>query len=82
MEKVQTEILKKAVGKGPCFMTAKMKREDCIGCGKCEYVCPEVFRLAEDGYAKIIRESVPKEALFSAVEAQDECPASVIRIDK
>lgn len=38
--------------------------------------------MAEDGYAKIIRESVPKEAEHSAVEASDECPVEIIIIEK
>lgn len=38
--------------------------------------------MAEDGFAKVIREQVPKEARRSAVAARDECPVSVISIEK
>ncbi len=38
--------------------------------------------MAEDGYAKVIRESVPKEAEHSSVEASDECPVGTISIEK
>ena len=63
-------------------MTAQLDRKDCIGCGLCTYTCPEVFRMAEDGFAQVIREHVPKEAERSAVAARDECPVSVIAILK
>lgn len=38
--------------------------------------------MAEDGFAKVIREHVPKEAQRSVVAARDECPVSVISIEK
>ena len=63
-------------------MTAHLDRVNCIGCGLCANTCPEVFRMAEDGFAKVIREQVPKEARRSAVAARDECPVSVISIEK
>ncbi len=63
-------------------MPAKLDRENCIGCGLCTSIGPEVFRMEADGFARVIRESVPGEAAHSAVEAQDECPASVISIEK
>jgi ferredoxin len=63
-------------------MKAKLNRENCIGCGLCGNICPEVFRMAEDGYAKVIRESVPKEAERSSVEACDVCPVGTILIEK
>lgn len=63
-------------------MKAKLIRNNCIGCGLCGTICPEVFRIAEDGYAKIIRESVPKEAEHSVLEASDECPVGTIFIEK
>lgn len=61
-------------------MTAQLDRSNCIGCGLCTYTCPEVFRMEEDGFARVIREHVPKEAERSAVSARDECPVSVISI--
>lgn len=63
-------------------MTAFLDRSGCIGCGLCANICPEVFRMAPDGYATIIRGTVPKEAENSSIEARDECPVSVISIEK
>ena len=67
--------------KGP-FMTAQLDRKSCIGCGLCANTCPEVFRMADDGFAKIIRKQVPKEAERSVLVARDECPVSVISVQK
>lgn len=61
---------------------AQLDRVNCIGCGLCSYTCPEVFRMAEDGFAKVIRERVPREAERSAIAARDECPVSVIVVSK
>lgn len=61
-------------------MVALLDRKDCIGCGFCAYTCPEVFKIADDGFAKIIRKHVPKEAERSILAAMDRCPVSVIFI--
>lgn len=63
-------------------MTAYLNRKDCIGCGLCAYTCPEVFRMGPDGFAKVIREHVPREAERSILVARDECPVSVITVTK
>lgn len=62
-------------------MKAKLDRDGCISCGVCPEVCPEVFRMADDGIAEVYREDVPKEAEESAVEAQESCPVSVITVE-
>jgi ferredoxin len=62
-------------------MKAKIDRSGCIGCGLCAETCPEVFRMAEDGLAEAYREEVPAGAEDSAVEAQDNCPVSVITVE-
>ena len=52
--------------------------ENCIGCGLCESVCPEVFSLSDEGVAVAISEDVPEDALESAAEAKSDCPVSAI----
>ena len=52
--------------------------ENCIGCGLCESVCPEVFSLSDEGVAVAISEDVPDAALESAPEAMPDSPVSAI----
>ncbi|NLL78025.1 MAG: ferredoxin [Clostridiales bacterium] len=62
-------------------MTATLDRSGCISCGLCTSICPEVFRMADDGIAEVYQEDVPKELEESAIEAQDGCPVSVIKVE-
>ncbi len=60
-------------------MKAKIDRDGCISCGMCTEICPEVFELADDGLAHVIRqpdESTEKQAK----EAEESCPVQVIEI--
>lgn len=51
--------------------------EECIGCGTCEEICPEVFSLDDDaGIAKVINpEGAPEDKIEEAIEA---CPVECI----
>lgn len=51
---------------------------ECIACGACEEICPEVFKLDENaGYALIINQGG---ADFEKIqEAMDNCPTDCIR---
>lgn len=62
-------------------MKAKLDRDGCISCGLCPSICPEVFRMADDGIAEVYLEEVPVEAEDQAVEAQESCPVSVIKVE-
>lgn len=58
-------------------MTVTIDREGCIGCGLCAEICPEVFRIAEDGLAEAYEG--PTETTADAVaEAAASCPVEVI----
>lgn len=48
--------------------------ENCIECGLCESVCPDVFSLSDEGVAVAISE----DALESAAEAMNDCPVGAI----
>ncbi|MPM25019.1 Ferredoxin [bioreactor metagenome] len=61
-------------------MKATIDREGCISCGLCASTCPEVFRIADDGRAEVCADTVPESAKSKAVEAQDNCPVSVITV--
>ena len=54
--------------------------EDCIGCGLCEGISPEVFHMTDAGVA-VGTDEVPAGAEDSAIEARDACPVSAISVE-
>ena len=62
-------------------MKASIDRPGCIGCGLCPSICPEVFQMADDGLAEVIKEDVPSEVEGAAEEARENCPVSVITVE-
>lgn len=60
-------------------MKAAIDRNGCIGCGACADICPEVFRMADDGLAEVYGE-VSDDNVGTAKEAEDNCPVSVITV--
>ena len=54
----------------------------CIGCGNCEDVCPNVFRLDDDGLARVINEHPGPELYECTREAEDICPVGAITIEE
>lgn len=63
-------------------MQAKINRDGCISCGLCAETCPSVFRMADDGYAEVFVDEVPTEDEDAAIEAQENCPVSVIEVNE
>ncbi len=61
-------------------MKGRINRSGCIGCGICHAVCPEVFEMAEDGFAAVACDTIPPELEGNAEEARDSCPVSVISL--
>ncbi len=60
-------------------MDVIIDRDGCIGCGMCAATCPDVFRLADDGFAEVYNK--PDEEHSALVkEAADNCPVQVIHI--
>jgi ferredoxin len=62
-------------------MKARVDKDGCIACGLCPTICPEVFRMGDDGLAEAYVDSVPPEQEDSAKEAAESCPVSVIHVD-
>ena len=52
--------------------------ENCIACGMCTTVCPEVFSMSDSGFAEAIPGDAPIEAMESAKEAAEGCPVDAI----
>ena len=55
--------------------------QDCISCGRCVEICPEVFEMGED--IAVVKVSViPQEYEDATQEAADECPTSAIVVER
>ncbi len=54
--------------------------EDCIACGRCVEICPEVFEMGQD-IAHTKSSEIAPEYEEATREAGDECPTSAIVID-
>ena len=55
--------------------------EDCIACGRCVEICPEVFEMGED-IAQVTVDQIPKEFENATQQAADECPTSAIIVER
>ena len=49
----------------------------CVGCGLCEQLCPEVFKL-EDGTAKVKAQACSQHNLS---EIASQCPVEAIKVE-
>ena len=54
--------------------------EDCISCGKCVDICPEVFQMGSE-YAEVKLNPVPAEYEEASRQAADDCPTAAIIIE-
>lgn len=52
--------------------------DNCIGCGMCADVCPEIFHITDEGTAQAVENDVDEANVLSGKEAMDGCPASAI----
>jgi ferredoxin len=59
---------------------AAVDADRCAGHGVCVGLCPEVFDLADDGYAFVRLDEVPPDAEQAAQAAADQCPTGAISI--
>lgn len=56
---------------------AKVNAEVCIGCGTCESLCPQVFKI-ENGKSTVISEDCGD---CNCQEIVDSCPVSAITLE-
>lgn len=55
--------------------------DECIACGLCVEVCPEVFKMSDSGeIAEVIVDEVPDANQDSCREAADGCPVDAIEL--
>jgi ferredoxin len=72
-------------------MRIQIDTDECIGCGQCEMMCPEVFEMLESGFAHVIDneqandpglepEKLEEKIQEKIVETVELCPVSAISI--
>jgi ferredoxin len=55
--------------------------EECVSCGLCVDICPDVFEMGEE-LAQVKMASVPAQFEKAVQQAADECPVSAIVIEQ
>lgn len=60
------------------MMKVFVDKNTCIGCGVCEGVCPELFKMDDEGKAEAL---APETEAACAQDAADSCPVQAIKID-
>lgn len=60
-------------------MKVKINEEECIGCGACVSLCPEVFGFNDEGYATTKEEEISEELTQKVIDALESCPVDAIK---
>ena len=63
-------------------MKAKVIRANCIGCGACQAIAPNVFEIDDEGLSKVINPEVKADDEEDFKDAMDSCPTAAIVEDK
>jgi len=56
--------------------------DTCLGCGICETIAPNIFRLESEPYAQVLVDVVPPDEEDNVREAMDQCPEQAITIEE
>lgn len=62
-------------------MKAIVNQEECISCGMCIDICPEVFSYNEEDKSQAIDEEVPDKLEEKTLEAKNSCPVDAIQAE-
>ncbi len=63
-------------------MKAKVNKDQCIGCGSCTVISPEVFKIDNDGLAVAKEENINEENKEEVRDAAESCPTSAIEVEE
>ena len=69
-------------------MKTKIIREDCIACGNCNAICPDVYDYDEDGIAYCIvdnnemKDEILVKYYSLVLEAQENCPTEAVYVEE
>jgi ferredoxin len=59
-------------------MSLKVDVDECIVCGQCEMICPEVFEILTDNLAHVIEVEITNDIKDKIDQAIEDCPVSAI----
>ena len=62
-------------------MRVSVDDEVCAGHGVCTVLCPEVFVLEDEGYARAVVQEVPTKHEPAVRDAQMRCPTGAIHVE-
>ena len=62
-------------------MKVRIIREECIACGVCADIAPEVFEMGDEA-AEVKVEEVPPSEQVAVREAAESCPTEAIAVDE
>jgi ferredoxin len=62
-------------------MKGFVDKDTCIGCGLCEGICPEVFRMEDDGKAGASENEILEILIEGVKDARDQCPVGAIVVE-
>ena len=69
-------------GEEEALMKVTVSQEECIGCGMCIDICPEVFKYNDEFKSEVISEEIsenlPEELQAKTTEAKEACPVDAI----
>ena len=59
-------------------MKVRVSKDECIGCGACQAIVPDVFEIEDDGLATAKVSEVPENIKEDVIDALEGCPTSAI----
>lgn len=59
-------------------MKVKVNHEQCIGCGACQAICPDVFEFTDEGLMEAIKDEINKDFIDDVKDAMEGCPVDAI----
>ncbi len=62
-------------------MKVRVSKDECIGCGACQAIVPEVFELEDDGLA-CAKGEITENNKEDVLDASESCPTGAIKIEE
>lgn len=62
-------------------MKVKVCKDECIGCGACQSIVPDVFEIEDDGLA-CCKGEVNDSNKEDVIDASESCPTGAIKVEE